>query len=88
MRCVQVTPSVTLKSYTFFKPLDLSRSNSQKNVLINTDILIWISFIIFIYNILYLSLCSLFLINYMFLSPPLLFHIHNHNHIESDESKT
>ena len=26
-RLVQVTPDVTLKSYTFFKPLDLSRSN-------------------------------------------------------------
>ena len=26
-RWVQVTPGVTLKSYTFFKPLDLSRSN-------------------------------------------------------------
>ena len=24
---VQVTPGVTLQSYTFFKPLDLSRSN-------------------------------------------------------------
>ena len=30
MRWVQVTPSVTLKSYTFFKPLDLRRSNGQK----------------------------------------------------------
>ena len=27
---VQVTPGVTLKSYTFFKPLDLSRSNGTK----------------------------------------------------------
>ena len=27
-RCVQVTPGVSLKSYTFFKPLDLSRFNS------------------------------------------------------------
>ena len=27
MRWVQVTPGITLKSYTFFKPLDLSRSN-------------------------------------------------------------
>ena len=29
MRWVQVIPSVTLKSYTFFKPLNLSRSNGQ-----------------------------------------------------------
>ena len=32
MRWVQVTPSVTLKSYTFFKPLDLNRSNGQKRL--------------------------------------------------------
>ena len=37
---VQVTPDVTLKSYTFFKPLDLSRSNGQKKTLININILI------------------------------------------------
>ena len=43
-------------SYTFSKLLDLSRSNGQKNALINTDILIKISFTILIYNILYLSL--------------------------------
>ena len=30
MRWVQVTPGVTLKSYTFFKPLDLSKSNGKK----------------------------------------------------------
>ena len=30
MRWVQVTPGVTLKSYTFSKPLDLSRSNGKK----------------------------------------------------------
>ena len=30
MRWVQVTHGVTLKSYTFFKPLDLSRSNGQE----------------------------------------------------------
>ena len=30
MRCVQITPSVTLKSYTFFKSLDLGRSNDKK----------------------------------------------------------
>ena len=40
MRWVQVTPSVTLKSYTFFKPLNLSRSNDQKKALINTKYLI------------------------------------------------
>ena len=33
-------------SYTFFKPLDLSRSNDQKNTLINANILIKISLII------------------------------------------
>ena len=32
MRWVQVTPCVILKSYTFFKPLDLSRSNGQKKI--------------------------------------------------------
>ena len=31
---------LTLKSYTFFKPLDLSRSNEQKKRPINTNILI------------------------------------------------
>ena len=43
MRWVQVTPGVTLKSYTFFKSLDLNRSNGNKkkkkliiaNILIN-----------------------------------------------------
>ena len=30
MRWVQVTPGVTLKSYTFFKSLDLNRSNGNK----------------------------------------------------------
>ena len=87
IRWVQVTPSVTLKSYTFSKPLDLSRSNSKKNALINANIMIKISFIILIYNIPYLSLipkigifslCSLILIHYMFLSPPLLFNLHFH----------
>ena len=39
MRWVQVT-------YTFFKPLNSSRSNGKKKKLINTDILISISFII------------------------------------------
>ena len=40
MRWVQVTPGVTLKSYIFCKPLDLSRSNGQKKALINANILI------------------------------------------------
>ena len=40
IRRVQVTPGVTLKIYTFFKPLDLSRSNGQKKILINANILI------------------------------------------------
>ena len=30
MRSVQVTSDVTLKSYTFSKPLDLSESNGKK----------------------------------------------------------
>ena len=30
MRWVQVTYGVTLKSYTFSKPLDLSKSNGKK----------------------------------------------------------
>ena len=45
-RWVQVTPGVTLRSYTFFKPLDLSRSNGKKKSLINANILIRISLII------------------------------------------
>ena len=40
MRWIQVTPGVTLKSYTFFKLLDLSRSNDKKKTLINANILI------------------------------------------------
>ena len=40
MRCVQITPSLTLKSYTFFKSLHLSRSNDKKKTLINANILI------------------------------------------------
>ena len=56
MRWDQVALGVTLKSYTSFKLLDLSRSNGQKNALINANILIKISFIILIYSILYLSL--------------------------------
>ena len=52
----QVTSNVILKSYTFSKPLDLSKSNGKKNTLINADILIRISVIILIYNISYLFL--------------------------------
>ena len=58
--CVCVCVCVYLyemgSNYTFSKPLDLSRSNGKKNVLINADILIMISFIILIYNIPYLYL--------------------------------
>ena len=39
-RWVQITPSVTLKIYTFFKPLNLSRFNGQKKTLVNVIILI------------------------------------------------
>ena len=46
MRWVQVIPGVTLKSYTFFKSLDLNRFNGKKNTLINANILIRISLII------------------------------------------
>ena len=53
MRWVKVTPGVTLKSYTFFKPLNLSRSNDQKKALINTKYLInyplFIAFFSYIY---------------------------------------
>ena len=58
-------------SYTFSKPLDLSRFNGQKNALINSDILIRISFIILIYNISYLSLNPKICIYFSLLS---LFH--------------
>ena len=37
---VQVTPGVILKSYTFFKPLDLSKYNDKKKTLISTKYLI------------------------------------------------
>ena len=67
-RWIQVTFGVTLKSYTFSKPLDFSKSNSKKNALINTVILIRISFIIFIYNIPYLSLISKICIFFSLLS--------------------
>ena len=33
-RNVQVTPGITLKSYTFFKLLDLNRFNGKKNYLL------------------------------------------------------
>ena len=46
MRWVQVTPGVTLKSYTYFKPLDLSKSNGKKKTLINANIPTSISLII------------------------------------------
>ena len=46
MRWVQVTIGLTLKSNTFFKQLDLSRSNGQKNIIINANILIKISLIV------------------------------------------
>ena len=55
-------------SYTFSKSLDLSRSNSQKNVLINADMLIRISFSIIIYNIPYLSQISKICIFFSLLS--------------------
>ena len=40
MRWIQVTSGITLKSYTLFKLLDLSRSNGKKKSLINANILI------------------------------------------------
>ena len=40
------TPGITLKSYTFSKPLDLSRYNGEKKTLINANIPIRISLII------------------------------------------
>ena len=46
MRWIQVTPGITLKSYTFSKPLDLSRYNGKKKTLINANIPIRISLII------------------------------------------
>ena len=67
----------------FFKPLDLSRSNNQKNTLINANIHIKISLIIphLLYfisilkpkkSVIFDSLTFLFLS----LSPTLLFHLH------------
>ena len=77
-------------SYTFFKLLDLSKSNGQKNTLINANILIKISLIIphllyfisiskpkkkkMLYLTLYVSLC---------LSPPPLFHLHERQWLDS-----
>ena len=62
-------------SYTFSKPLDLSKSNVQKNTLINTNILIRISFIILIYNIPYLSLIPKICIFFSLLSLSHLLHV-------------
>ena len=71
-------------SYTFLKLLNLSRSNGKKKTLINTNILIRISLII--YNLLYfISISkpkqsvifdSLFTFLSLSLSLPLLFHLH------------
>ena len=71
-------------SYTFFKLLDLSKSNGQKNTLINANILIKISLII--PHLLYFISISkpqkkkklLYLTLYvaLCLSPPPLFHLH------------
>ena len=44
--------SVTLKSFTFFKPLDLNRSNGQKKTLINVNILIDLIYYLLIHSIL------------------------------------
>ena len=42
----QGTSSITLKSYTFSKSLDLSISRGQKKIVVNANILIRISFTI------------------------------------------
>ena len=80
----KVTPGVTLKSYTFFKPLDLSRSNGKKKTLININILIRI--LLIIPHLLYFisiskpqksvifDCLSMFLS--LSLSPPPLFYLH------------
>ena len=84
MRWVQVTPGVTLKSYTFFKSLDLSRSNGQKKTLINVNILIRI-LLIMPHLLYFISISkpkksvifdclSMFLS--LSLSPPPLFYLH------------
>ena len=49
---VQVTLDVTLKSYTFFKLLDLSISNSQKMIIISANILIDLIYYL-LFNIFY-----------------------------------
>ena len=89
-RWVQVTPGVTLQSYTFFKPLDLSRSNGQKNTPINANILIKISLIIS--HLLYFISISKpkkkkvtfeslhFSLSF---SPPPLFHLHERQWLDS-----
>ena len=76
MRSVQVTSDVTLKSYTFSKPLDLSESNGKKKKHINGNILIRILLIILyllhsipIFKSKKKSIClSLFLLHHTFLS--------------------
>ena len=78
-RWVQVTPGVTLKRYTFFKPLDLSRSNGQKKTLINVNIQIKISFIIsYLWHSILISKIKDSLLS---LFPPSLFHLHCHREI-------
>ena len=88
MRSVQVTSDVTLKSYTFSKPLDLSESNGKKKKHINGNILIRILLIILylfhfipiskpnkkVYFSLSLSFSSTTCFS-LFLSSPLLFHL-------------
>ena len=81
MRWVQVILGITLKSYTFSKPLDLSKSNGKKRILINVNILIKISFIIlYLWHFILISKAKKM---YMFLSlssitlpPPRLGHYH------------
>ena len=84
-REVQVTSGVTLQSYTFFKSLDLSKSNGKKKTLINANIFIRISLIIshLLYFIsisksqksVYLTL-SLYTFLSLSLSPLPLFNLH------------
>ena len=55
-RWVQVTPGVILKSYTFSKPLDLSRSNGKKRHSLMLIFLLGSHLLFRIYDIPYLSL--------------------------------
>ena len=57
-RWVQVTLGVTLKSYTFFKSLDLSRSNGKKKHSLILIFLLGSHLLFRIYDIPYLSLKS------------------------------